>query len=121
MAILEPSMTSRLRRMSESHVFDINDWKTRMADLQGIMSAAKALFLLLETHHEAIVRVALELALEPEVMRIFAWENWYQESQRRESFRKKAGWWSPRLSEFEANELRKSLIWSVSFQKSLAQ
>eukprot|EP00913_Durusdinium_trenchii_P000807 g754.t1 len=84
-----PSMTSRLRRMSESHVFDINDWKTRMADLQGIMSAAKALFLLLETHHEAIVRVALELALEPEVMRIFAWENWYQESQRRESFRKK--------------------------------
>ncbi|CAK9056831.1 unnamed protein product [Durusdinium trenchii] len=77
--------------------------------------------MLQETHHEAIVRVALELALEPEVMRIFAWENWYQESQRRESFRKKAGWWSPRLSEFEANELRKSLIWSVSFQKSLAQ
>lgn len=25
-----------------SHVFDINDWKTRMADLQGIMSCSTA-------------------------------------------------------------------------------
>eukprot|EP00435_Cladocopium_sp_Y103_P021825 s1418_g5.t1 len=95
-AMLDTSVKFRLaRRTSDScGVLDVVDWKTRMADLQGIMSCAKALYLLLETHHEAIVRVALELALEPEVRRIFAWENWYQESQRREGFRQKAcGWW----------------------------
>lgn len=77
------------RRSSDSSVMDVIDWKTRMADLQGIMSVAQALYLLLETHHEAIVRVALELALEPEVRRILYWENWYHESQRREGFRQK--------------------------------
>lgn len=89
--MLDTSVKFRLaRRTSDScGVLDVVDWKTRMADLQGIMSCAKALYLLLETHHEAIVRVALELALEPEVRRIFAWENWYQESQRREGFRQK--------------------------------
>lgn len=89
--MLDTSVKFRLaRRTSDScGVLDVVDWKTRMADLQGIMSCAKALYLLLETHHEAIVRVALEFALEPEVHRIFAWENWYQESQRREGFRQK--------------------------------
>ena len=76
-------MRARLSIRRDSSFVDHGDWKQRMADLQGIMGATTSLVLLLEGHHEAIVRVALELALEPEVRRIFAWENWYQEPERR--------------------------------------
>ncbi|CAE7241384.1 unnamed protein product, partial [Symbiodinium natans] len=70
---------------------DVQDWMGRMADLPRIMSVTQAIFLQLETPcHEALLRVALELALDSEARRSFAWTaSWYHDDAKREWFRHK--------------------------------
>ncbi|CAJ1348790.1 unnamed protein product, partial [Effrenium voratum] len=75
------------RRDSDPRQVDVQDWTTHMADLQGIMSTSKAIYLLLETRHESILRVALELALDPEARHFFSWADWYHQPSKRERFR----------------------------------
>jgi len=63
-------------------------WRQSCIDLHQVMEAARAVYLVLEHHNEALVRVAVELCTCKVGRKILWWnDNWYADDKKREHLR----------------------------------
>jgi len=67
---------------------DLDKWEQQIADKHQVMTAAKAVHLLIEHHNEPLIRVALEIVCDPDARKCLWWqEGWYGEYDKREYWR----------------------------------
>ncbi|CAJ1352249.1 unnamed protein product, partial [Effrenium voratum] len=72
----------------EEEVFDELLWRQNVTDLHRVMEVAKSLWLLLEHSNEAMVRVALEIALDGTYKKVLWWPDfWFSDHDKREYFK----------------------------------
>lgn len=70
-------------------VINVARWTEQVVDLQRVLDVMQGVYLLVQHHNEAIVRVALELVLEKDSSKILSWVDgsWNQDDERRAWFR----------------------------------
>eukprot|EP00434_Breviolum_minutum_P041437 symbB.v1.2.036860.t1/scaffold5304.1/size28576/2 len=106
----------------EEEVFDDLLWQENVTDLHRVMEVAKSLWLLLEHSNEAMVRVALEIALDGTYKKVLWWPDfWFSDHDKREYFKEivrlkvaiaiaNAKGSAVDLSEFEKNDQESELV-----------
>ena len=72
----------------EEEAFDDLLWRQNVTDLHRVMEVAKSLWLLLEHSNEAMVRVALEIAIDGTYKKVLWWPDfWFSDQDKREYFK----------------------------------
>jgi len=80
----ETEEREKKRRMAEEQ-----QWRSDVIDMHRVMGISQALWLLLEHNNEAILRVAMEITMDPKAAECLWWnEVWYGDEEKREQFRK---------------------------------
>lgn len=115
----------------EEEVFDDLLWRQNVTDLHRVMEVAKSLWLLLEHSNEAMVRVALEIALDGTYKKVLWWPDfWFSDHEKREYFKEivriklaiaiaNAKGSAVDFSEFEKNDEESELV--AKLRKQIAE
>jgi len=66
-------------------LIESDDWASKVVDLHRVVDVYQALFVMLEHHNEALVRVGLELVTDNRTRKILSWNEgaWYEDEEKR--------------------------------------
>ncbi|CAE7940366.1 unnamed protein product [Symbiodinium sp. KB8] len=115
----------------DEEVFDELLWNQQVTDLHRVMEVAKSVWLLLEHSNEAMVRVALEIALDRNYKKVLWWPDfWFSDHDKREYFKEivriklaiaiaNAKGSAVDLSEFQKNEEESELV--IGLRKKISE